>query len=111
VDASSVVSLDERRKCRGPGSVGLEGLSVGPLGLQCPVEAFDFAVLPGAVRTDELLLDASFSTELSERESVCPGVVGDQPLDAGDAVLGEVLDRASRNPAQVGPFSSGRISE
>ena len=38
--------------------VGVEDLPVGPFGLQGPVEAFDLAVLPGAVRADEQLLDS-----------------------------------------------------
>src|SRR3954447_8515652 len=55
VAASSVVVLDPGGK--GGGALGVAGecLPVGPFGGQGAVEAFDLAVLPGAVRLDELL--------------------------------------------------------
>ena len=48
----------------------------------------------GAVRLDELLNDPVIGADSAERPPVGPGVVGDQPLDPGDAVAGEVGDRA-----------------
>ena len=49
----SVVVLDPGCKRCGSVGVGEELLPVGPFGLQGAVEAFDLAVLPGAVRLDE----------------------------------------------------------
>jgi hypothetical protein len=57
----SVVVLEPGRKGGGAFVVGEEDLPVGPLGLQGAVEAFDLAVLPGAVGLDELLLGAERS--------------------------------------------------
>lgn len=56
--AFSVVVLDPGCKGGGPGVVAGEGLPVGPLGLQGAVEALDFAVLPWAVGSDELVFGA-----------------------------------------------------
>lgn len=53
-----VVVLDPRAEGCGTIVVTRESLPVGPLRLQCPVQAVDFAVLPGAVRFDEFLFDA-----------------------------------------------------
>ena len=53
--AFSVVVLEPGRKGSGALVVGGEDLAVGPLGGQGSVEPFDLAVLPGAVRADELL--------------------------------------------------------
>ena len=109
--ALSVVVLEPGCKGGCAVVVGEEDLAVGPLGEQGAVEAFDLAVLPGAVRPDEDLPDAGRGAELAQRLAVGPGVVGHQPFDPGDAVGGEVVDRAVEERAQVGPFSSGRISE
>src|SRR5215204_5027624 len=56
----------------------------------------DLAVLPGAVRSDELLGDAVGGAELAQGPPVGPGVVGHQTLDGGDAVSGEVADGAGQ---------------
>jgi len=42
--------------------VGAEDSAVGPLGLQCSVQAFDLAVLPGAVGPDETCFALSSSS-------------------------------------------------
>src|SRR3982751_814249 len=54
VAASSVVVLDPRGKGGGALVVAGEDLAVGPFGGQRAVEPFDLAVLPRAVRLDEL---------------------------------------------------------
>src|SRR3954454_11223095 len=66
-----------------------EGPGVGPLGAQGAVEAFDFAVGPGAVRSGELLPGADRGGCAGEVAglAVVHGVVGEDPLDA-DAVAG-----------------------
>ena len=48
--AASVVVVEPGCKRGGAFGVGGEDVPVGPLGLQGPVEAFDLAVLPWAVR-------------------------------------------------------------
>ena len=54
--SSSVVVLDPGgKRCSAFGVAG-EDLPVGPLGGKGPIETFDLAVLPGAVRLDEHLL-------------------------------------------------------
>src|SRR3954447_12153858 len=90
VEPPSVVVLDPG--CKGGGAlvVAGEGLPVGPLGGQRAVEAFDLAVLPGAVRLDELLPGVEGGDDLAQGVLVGPGVVGHHPLDAVDAVAGEV---------------------
>ena len=101
--ASSVVVLEPG--CQGCGAfvVAGEGLAVGPFGEQGAVEAFGFPVLPGAVRLDEDLFDAaSFSADLAQGPAVGPGVVGHQPLDAGDAV-GCVVAQRSVQEVRAGP--------
>ena len=69
-------------------------MPVGPLCLQGAVEAFDFAVLPGAVRSDELVLRSDGSDELGESGGVlvAPVVVGRYPFDR-DSVVGVEVDR------------------
>ena len=64
--AFSVVVLEPGRKGGCSLLVAGEDLPVGPLGLQGAVEAFDLAVLPGAVGLDELVL----GTELFESPRV-----------------------------------------
>lgn len=90
----SVVELEPG--CKGRGSLRVAGvaLPVGPLGRQGPIQPFDFAVLPGAVGPDELLPDSVFGAHRAERVAVRPGVVRQELLDAGDAMGGEVPDRA-----------------
>ena len=92
--AFSVVVLDPGGKGLGAFLVAQINAAVGPFGGQGPVQALDFPVLPGAVRADEFLPDPVASADLAQRFAVGPGVVGDQPLDAGDAVAGEVADRS-----------------
>ncbi len=92
--SSSVVVLEPGVKCCSAVIVRGEGLPVGPLGLQGSVEPLHLAVLPRAVRLDELLPDPVHAADAAERVSVRPRVVGDQPLDAGDAAGGEVRDGA-----------------
>src|SRR3954469_11309830 len=98
VAASSVVVLDPGGK--GGGALGVAGecLPVGPFGGQGAVEAFDLAVLPGAVRLDELLPGAQCGDDLAQRPPVGPGVVGHHPLDPGNAVGGEVGRAAGEEP-------------
>lgn len=50
-----VVVLEPWSKGGAAGVVGGEHLAVGPFGLQRPVEALDFPVLPGAMWTDEFM--------------------------------------------------------
>lgn len=92
--------LDPGRKGIGSGLVAGEGLPVGPLGCERPVEALDFPVLPGAVRLDELLLRAERSDGVLERGRVSVGerVVRDHSFDSRDAVAGEVGRCASQEP-------------
>ena len=54
---SVVVVVEPWRKSSGAFVVVDEHLAVGPLVCEGAVEAFNFAVLPWAVRTDELVLD------------------------------------------------------
>lgn len=58
VAASSVVLLEPRRKGGAAVGVGGVGAAVSPLCCEGAVESFDFAVLPGAVGSDEFLRDA-----------------------------------------------------
>jgi hypothetical protein len=108
VAPSSVVVLEPGCKRCGAVCVGEEDVPVGPFGLQGAVEAFDLAVLPGAVRLDELLPDPVRGADLAQREPVGPGVVGDEPLDAGDAVGGEVGDRAFQERRAGGSLLVGQ---
>jgi len=48
----------------------------------------------GQLGADELLGDAVAVANVAQRVSVGPGVVGDQPFDAGDAEVSERRDRA-----------------
>ena len=48
-------------------------LFVGPFGLQCPVESFHFAVLPGAVRPDR---DVTGTDRLDDVGECCAVGVG-----------------------------------
>src|SRR3954462_4988544 len=66
VAASSVVVLAPGSKGRGALIVVGEGLSVGPFGGQGAVEPFDPAVLPGAVRLDELLPGADRGAHVAQ---------------------------------------------
>ena len=81
---------------------------------QCrPSQVFThLAVGPGAVRLDEPLLGAEGGDAVLEVGGVAvgEGVVGDHPLDAGDAVGSEVAAARVRNAAAVAPFSSDKIS-
>lgn len=54
----SVVEVQPVVKCGGALVVAGVDLVVGPFGLQGAVEAFDFAVLPGAVRFDQDVFSA-----------------------------------------------------
>lgn len=87
-----VVVLEPGRKHGSAFGAAGEHVPVGPLGLQGSVEALDLAVLPGAVRFDELLTDAVVGADLPEREPIRPGIVGEQPVHLGDAVRGKVLE-------------------
>lgn len=95
--ASMVVVLEPGRQSVGALLVAGEDLSVRPFDLQGPVEPFDLATLPGAVRADEQLRDAVARGGITERveEEVLLGVVGDDLL-AGDAMVGEEVDRAGQ---------------
>jgi hypothetical protein len=92
VDSFSVVVLEPGRKCcLAVGAAG-EDLPVCPFGLQGPVEAFGFAVGPGAVGFDETLDGSEVRNGFTERAGVAVGesVVGDDAFDPVDAVAGEV---------------------
>src|SRR5918998_5509024 len=89
VAASSVVVLEPGGKGGGALVVAGERLPVGPLGDQGAVESFDLAVLPGAVRLDELLPRSERGAHALDGVLVGPGVVGHHPLDLVDAVAGE----------------------
>jgi len=80
------------------GLVAGEDLPEGPLGGEGAVDAFDLAVSPGAVRFDEALLGPDLRHGFFERDRfpVGVGVVGEDPLDPGDAVGGEELRRAQQ---------------
>jgi hypothetical protein len=109
VDPISVVVLDPGRKSVVAGLVAREGLPVGPLSGEGPVEPFDFPVLPGAVRLDELLGCAEIGDGLFECGWVPVGerVVGDDPLDLLDAVLGEVRGSSGQESGRGGAFLVG----
>src|SRR5690242_1022426 len=64
-----------RARGKGGGAVGVAGehLAVGPFGLQGPVQALDLAVLPGAVRLDELLPGPELGDDLAQRLPVDNG--------------------------------------
>src|SRR3954454_6710115 len=76
VAASSVVVLDPGGKGGGALVVAGEDLAVGPLGDQGAVEPFDLAVLPGAVRLDELLPGPELGAHAGQGVPVGEGVVG-----------------------------------
>ena len=103
-----------RGQARRHGRVAEEDPPVGPFDLQCAVEPLDLAVLPRAVRLDEPVLNAELGNRLLDGGGVPvgPGVVGDQSLNPGNPVGGEVGGSAEQEPtAQVVPISSVRISE
>ena len=52
MSALVVVAVEEVWQSCGPVVVRFEDLPVGPLDLECAVEAFDLAVLPWTVRAD-----------------------------------------------------------
>lgn len=106
VDAVSVVDAYPGGKGVGSVLVAGEGLAVGPFDGHGAVEAFDFAVLPRAVRLDELLLGPERGDGVSEgdRVAVGEGVVADHAPDLGDAVSGEVGGCAGQEPGGGGSF-------
>ena len=113
MSASSVVELQPGGKRGGTVGVAVEDLPVGPFDLQRAVEPLDLAVLPRAVRLDELVLSAELGNRLLDGGGVAvgQGVVGDQPLNPGDPVGGEVSGGAEQERRAVAPISSVRISE
>src|SRR5699024_4347080 len=110
VTSLSVVSLEPGGKGGGSVGVGQEDLAVCPLDLQGAVEAFYFAVLPGAVRLDELVLRADRGDRVSHVVGPAVGevVVGDYPLDLGDAVGGEVFGGAEHERCAGGALLVGQ---
>ncbi len=70
-----------------------EYLPVGPFGLEGPVEAFHFAVLPWAVRSDTHMVCVEAGKHSGEVAAfgVGPVVVGHHRFDLRDAVRGEEL--------------------
>src|SRR3954454_10588552 len=80
-----------------------EHLSIGPLALECAVEALDLAVLPRTVGTDEDLFGTQSRNRGAERVAVGPRVVGHEPFDPADAVGSEVLGTAQQER------SAGRV--
>lgn len=109
MDAFSVVADDPGRKRVGSFNVAGEGLPVGPLDAEGSVDAFDFAVLAGAVALDELLHRAEFYDRGFERGRFSPGqrVVADHAFDAGDAEAGEVGRGADQESCRGGTFLIG----
>ena len=93
-----------RGKRRGTVGVAEEDLPVGPFDLQGAVEPLDLAVLPRAVWLDELVLSAEPGNCLFDGGGVAvgQGVVGDQPLNSGDLVGGEVGGSAEQEPRTGG---------
>src|SRR4029077_2496217 len=98
VGSSSVVVLEPGVEGVGACGVRVVAAPGGPFGLQGAVEAFDFAVGPGAVRADVALLRAERGDGVAERGGAAVGerVVGEHPFDAGDAVGGEVRGGAEQ---------------
>jgi hypothetical protein len=78
VSASSVVELQPGGKRGGTVGVAEEDLPVGPFDLQRAVEPLDLAVLPRAVRLDELVAGSDAGEQVRERSAVAvrEGVVG-----------------------------------
>ena len=107
--SSSVVGLEPGRKgCRALFVAG-EGLSVCPFGWRGWVEAFDFAVLPGAVRLDELLGGVQGGDGVANVVlAVGLRVIGDHPFDSGDAVVGEVGGGPGQECGAGGAFLVGK---
>ena len=91
VASTSVVLLEPWGKGGSPFVVAGEDLPVGPLGGQGAVEPLHLAVLPRAVRADELVLGADGFNRCFDvgALAVAEMVVGDHPLDRGDAMAGE----------------------
>ena len=106
MDAFSVVVLKPGRKGVSSGLVGGEDLPVGPFGGEGAVEAFDFAVGPGAVRFDEPLLSSDRGDRVLEigRVPISERVVGEDSFDPRDALAGEELGRAQQNAGRGGSF-------
>jgi hypothetical protein len=57
---------------------------------------------------DELLDDSVIGAERAKRVAVGPRVVGHQPLNSGDAVRGEVSDRALEERRAAGALLVGQ---
>jgi len=111
VAALSVVVLQPGGKGLGSLVVAGEDLPVGPFGGEGAIEAFDSAVLPGAVGSDELLGDPELVAEGWQVGAVGPGVVGHESFDPGDAGGGEVGDGAGEEPVIGGTFLVGQDPE
>lgn len=109
VCAFIVVVVEPGVECCGPRVVVGEGLPVGTFDGQRAVEAFDFAVLSGAVGFDEPLLGAEGGDGVLERRGVpvAPGVVGDDFSDL-DAVLREEPGGATQEPCSGGTLLVGQ---
>jgi hypothetical protein len=94
---ASVIVVVVEPGCKGVGPVVVAGehARVGPLDLEGPVEAFDFAVLPGAVRSDEFVFDVVSGEQGGEGvgAGVAPVIVGHDRGD-GDAVEREAVEGA-----------------
>ena len=110
MDSFSVVVLEPGRKCGLAVVAAGEDLPVGPFGLQGPVEAFGFAVGPGAVGLDEALNCSKICDCLAEHCGVAvgEGVVGDDAFDPLDAVAGEIARGAGEEPGRGGALLIGK---
>ena len=85
-----------------------EHLTVCPFGLQGPVEAFHFAVLPGTVRFDRDVFGSELFEHVPEvvAAGVAPVVVGHHFFDPIDAVYREV---ASGSEEKAGAGNAGLV--
>ena len=89
MSSSVVVVIKPWPKGVRSGGVACEGLGVSPALLHCPVEAFDFPVLPRAVRADEDMFGFQSRQDSSKVVGVrvIPGVITHDFSD-GDAMAG-----------------------
>jgi hypothetical protein len=97
---AAVVVVGVEEVCQGFGPLGVRrvGPEVGPLVEERAVEAFDLAVGLGSVGAGEFAGRAEVGEDVvpGQALAVGPGVVGQDPFDAGDAVVVEEGGRAGQ---------------